>query len=81
MRLVAIRPVLYRSVQYGVGAELPADNEAMVEAWVAFKSASWAEDEPPRKPPKAVPVSPPDGKAGLSSDGDPAARLGRRSKR
>ena len=86
MSLVATRPVLYRSIQYRAGDVLPADNVLMVEAWLDAGSAVTVEDEEtveapeaPETPkaPKAIPVAPPEGKAGISSDGDPDARVGR----
>lgn len=44
MTLVATRPVLYRSTQYRAGDALPADNQAMVEAWLEAKSAKWKDE-------------------------------------
>lgn len=57
MRLIATRPVLYRSTQYRKGDALPADNAAMVEAWLEAKSAEWEEDvqEAPAPAKKAEP--------------------------
>ena len=49
MRLLATRSVLYRSTQYRAGDALPADNKAMVEAWLDAKSAKW-EDETAKAP-------------------------------
>lgn len=78
MMLVAIRPVLYRSTQYRAGDRLPADNQDMVSAWLEYGSAEWKnDDEEPTKAPKAEPIAPPEGKPGISSDGDPDARVGR----
>lgn len=76
MILKAVRPILYRSTQYKVGQALPADNKPMVEAWLESGSAAWL-DEETTTPPKAKPASAPAGKKGLSSDGDPEARVGR----
>ena len=77
MRLIATRPVLYRSTQYKAGDRLPADDQVMVDAWLQYGSAKWVDDENPTPAPKAEPVSPPEGKAGISSYGDPDARIGR----
>ena len=77
MKILATRSVLYRSTQYRAGDVLPADNVIMVEAWLNAGSAVKVEDEETRDVPKAIPVAPPEGKAGTSSDGDPEARVGR----
>lgn len=81
MSLIATRSVLYRSTQYRTGDVLPADNVAMVEAWLDAGSAVVVDDEETTEAPKAVPVAPPEGKPGISSDGDPEARVGRVPKR
>lgn len=77
MSLIATRPVLYRSMQYRAGDTLPADSVTMVEAWLDAGSAVEVENEATKEAPKAIPVSPPEGKAGISSDGDSDARVGR----
>lgn len=78
MILTATRSVLYRSSQYEVGDALPADNQAMVDAWLEAGSAVWKdEDEKTETPPKAKRVTAPPGTTGISSDGDPEARVGR----
>ena len=77
--LKAKLPVLYRSTQYKAGDALPADDAAMVEAWLEAGSAAWVDDEEPvpEKPAKAKPASATAGMSGLSSDGDPDALIGR----
>lgn len=76
-RLMAIRPVLYRSKQYKAGDTLPADNEATVAAWIECKSAVWTDDEEQAAPaPKAKLATAKPGLAGKSSDGDPEALVG-----
>jgi len=77
--LKAKLPVLYRSKQYRAGDILPADDAAMVEAWLEAGSAAWVDDEEPapEKPAKAKPASATAGMPGLSSDGDPDALIGR----
>ena len=77
--LKAKLPVLYRSTQYKAGDVLPADNVAMVEAWLEAGSAAWVDDEEPvpEKPAKAKPASATAGMPGFSSDGDPDALIGR----
>lgn len=78
MRLIAVRSVLFRSVQHGAGDSLPADNEAMVEAWLSAGSAVWKEDDEDKDPPKKARLkTAPPGTEGASSDGDPEARVGR----
>lgn len=78
MILTATRSVLYRSVQYEAGDTLPADNQTMVDAWLGSGSAIWKDDEEETKaPPKAKRATAPPGTTGISSDGDPEARVGR----
>lgn len=78
MMLVAKLPILYRSNLYEVGDKLPADNQSMVDAWVDAGSAVWKdEDEGKAKTPKAKSVTAPLGTEGISSDGDPKAKVGR----
>ena len=54
MRLIAAYPILYRSRQYWVGEELPADDAGMVQAWIEAGTAAWV-DPDTQKPPKAKP--------------------------
>lgn len=77
-RLMAIRPVLYRSHQYEAGDTLPADNEATVAAWIECGSAVWNDDEAQTeaKAPKAKLATAKPGISGKSSDGDPNALVG-----
>jgi hypothetical protein len=77
--LKAKLPVLYRSKQYRAGDILPADDAAMVEAWIEAGSAVLVDDEEPapEKSAKAKPASATAGMPGLSSDGDPDALIGR----
>lgn len=44
MRLIANRPILYRSSQYRKGDALPADNATMVSAWLDSESAVWIDE-------------------------------------
>ena len=44
MKLIAIYPILYRSHQYEIGEELPADDSEMVQAWLDAKTAIWQDD-------------------------------------
>ena len=39
--LTAVYPILYLSRQYKVGEALPANDPAMVEAWIAAGTAVW----------------------------------------
>ena len=77
--LKAKLPVLYRSTQYNTGDALPADDAAMVAAWLEAGSAVLVSDEETEaeKPAKAKPASATAGMPGLSSDGDPDALIGR----
>lgn len=76
--LKSTRPVLYRSKQYNTGDALPADDMAMVEAWLEAGSAVLVSDEEiETEKPKAKPASAMAGLPGLSSDGDPDALIGR----
>ena len=78
MRLAALRPILFRSVQYRAGDSLPADNEQMVEAWLSAKSAAWRDDDgEPEPPKKAKLATATPGAPGISADGDPDALVGR----
>lgn len=78
MILTATRSVLFRSMQYEAGDALPADNQTMVDAWLNSRSAVWKDDEEdPATPRKAKRATAPPGTTGISSDGDPEARVGR----
>ena len=78
MILTAMRSVLFRSTQYEVGDTLPADNRAIVDAWLEAGSAVWKdEDEETETPKKAKRATAPPGTTGISSDGDSEARVGR----
>lgn len=68
MKLVAIYPILYRSRQYEVGESLPADDAAMVQAWLDAKTAVWQEEKTPKG--KAKSVTAQAGLAGQSLNGE-----------
>lgn len=90
MKLVAIYPILYRSHQYEIGDNLPADDAEMVQAWLDAKTAAWKKEEEPKV--KARPVTAEAGLAGQSPNGEtsdnvvgrvpktPARNAGRRKK-
>lgn len=40
-KLIALLPILYLSKQYAPGDEIPASNQAMVEAWLENNAAIW----------------------------------------
>ena len=82
MTLTAMLPVLYRSTQYEPGDTLPADDTALVAAWLEAGSARWLEDADEARPAplKVRMVMPEPGKPGKSSDGDPEALVGKRRK-
>ena len=67
MKLTAIYPILYRSRQYEIGEELPADDPEMVQAWLDAKTAVWQDDTPQAK---AKPVTAQAGLAGQSLNGE-----------
>lgn len=69
MRLIAAYPILYRSRQYWVGEELPADDAGMVQAWIEAGTAAWV-DPDTQKPPKAKPAAAEAGLAGESPNGE-----------
>lgn len=45
MKLIANIPILYLARQYRPGDELPCENEIMLAAWLANKSAHWEKKE------------------------------------
>lgn len=67
MKLIAIYPILYRSHQYEIGEELPADDPEMVQAWLDAKTAIWQDDT---SQVKAKPVTAQAGLAGQSPNGE-----------
>lgn len=67
MKLIAIYPILYRSHQYEIGEELPADDSEMVQAWLDAKTAIWQDDT---SQVKAKPVTAQAGLAGQSPNGE-----------
>lgn len=69
MKLIAVYPILYRSRQYWVGQELPADDAGMVQAWIEAGTAAWVDPDAP-KPPKAKPAAAEAGLAGESPNGE-----------
>ena len=91
MKLIAVYPILYRSRQYWVGQELPADDAGMVQAWIEAGTAAWVDPDAP-KPPKAKPAAAEPGLAGESPNREtdenlvgkvpktPARSTGRRKK-
>ena len=91
MKLIAVHPILYRSRQYWVGQELPADDAGMVQAWIEAGTAAWVGPDAP-KPPKAKPAAAEPRLTGESPNGEtdenlvgkvpktPARSTGRRKK-
>ena len=67
MKLIAIYPILYRSHQYEIGEELPADDSEMVQAWLDAKTAIWQDDT---SQVKAKPVTAQAGLAGQAPNGE-----------
>lgn len=72
MKLIAIYPILYRSHQYEIGEELPADDSEMVQAWLDAKTAIWQDDT---SQVKAKPVTAQAGLAGQSPNGETGENL------
>ena len=67
MSLIAKRDVLFRSKMYKPGDVLPADNEAMVEAWLAADSAKWDDEDAQEAVAEVAP------EAGTPEEGAPEA--------
>lgn len=71
MKLIAKRPVLYRTHLYDIGDELPVTDQSMVQAWLEAASAEWKEDttktDQPARKPKAKKVVAQPGQIGISS--------------
>lgn len=80
MTLRARLPVLYRSRQYSAGDILPATDDMLVAAWIESGAAFWDEVDIHKKAVKVQAVSAEPGLPGRSSDGDPAALVGKASK-
>lgn len=72
MKLIAIYPILYRSHQYEIGEELPADDSEMVQAWLDAKTAVWQDST---SQVKAKPVTAQAGLAGQSPNGETGENL------
>lgn len=64
-KLIATANILYKSVQYYPGDELPQDNDISKD-WIAAGSAVIKEDNTPTKAPKAKPVSAQAGAEGVN---------------
>lgn len=72
MRLIALRPVLYHTHQYGTGDDLPVNDPEMAKLWVEAGTAIWKEETEPEKPTaKAIPATAIPGMPGMSSGGTP----------
>lgn len=72
MTLVALRSVLYLAHQYRKGDELPTNNSAMVEAWIAAGSAVWVDEDAETESTasvKARPAAAPPGIEGRTDSG------------
>ena len=48
-QLIAVSPILFESVNYEPGDELPTHNAGLVEAWIGNGAAIWQDDEEPEK--------------------------------
>lgn len=70
-QLIAVSPILFESVNYEPGDELPTHNAGFVEAWIGNGAAIWQDDEEPeKKPVKGKARTAP---AGLTGDAYPSA--------
>ena len=68
-KLKAVGFILFRSIIYGPGDILPADDETMSEAWVKYGTAKWIDDtEEKAAVSKAKPVT---AQPGLAGDANP----------
>lgn len=65
VKLIAKARILYKSIQYSPGDELPQDSD-MSEAWLAAGSAVIREESTPPKLPKVTPVSAQAGVEGIN---------------
>lgn len=70
-QLIAISPILFESVNYEPGDELPTYNAGLVEAWIRNGAAIWRDDEEPEK--KLVKGKARTVPAGLTGDAYPSA--------
>lgn len=48
-QLIAVSPVLFESVNYEPGDELPTHNAGLVEVWTENGTAVWKDAEEPKK--------------------------------
>ena len=70
-QLIAVSPILFESVNYEPGDELPTHNAGLVEIWIGNGAAIWQDNEEPKKKPvKGKAQTAP---AGLAGDAYPSA--------
>lgn len=70
-QLIAVSPILFESVNYEPGDELPTHNTELVELWIGNGTATWKDTEKPKKRRvKAKQVTAP---AGLPGNAYPSA--------
>ena len=50
-QLIAVSPILFESVNYEPGNELPTHNAGLVEIWIGNGAAIWQDNEEPKKKP------------------------------
>jgi len=73
-QLMAVSPILFESVNYEPGDELPTHNAGLVGIWTKNGTAIWKDTEEPKKPGvKARQTTAP---AGLPGDAYPSAGPG-----
>ena len=65
-RLTAQQDILFKSKNYAPGDELPTNDAAMVEAWLAAGTAVWIDDEQINTPAKARPATAEPGQPGVA---------------
>ena len=70
-QLIAVSPILFESVNYEPGDELPTHNTGLVDVWTGNGTAVWKDAEKPKKRgTKARQTTAP---AGLHGDAYPSA--------
>lgn len=70
-RLIAVSPILFQSVNYEPGDELPTHNAGLTDIWIGNGTAVWKDtEEPGKRRAKAKQATAP---AGLPGDAWPSA--------
>ena len=70
-QLIAVSPILFESINYKPGDELPAHNAGLVDIWTGNGTAVWKDTEKPEK--RKVKARQATATAGLPGDAFPSA--------